>query len=130
MINRLDLMRLFQQHGVKAPGQAYRRAVRVESGEDPMPDFPPSEMSEWTSGQDGEREILRTATPPYGLPLNLSSSAAWQRLGMEVAGTVGGILAQKVSTVWSIAPTAMVFDAIALMADKNIGALPVVENDK
>jgi len=49
---------------------------------------------------------------------------------MEVAGTVGGILAQKVSTVWSIAPTAMIFDAIALMADKNIGALPVVENDK
>src|SRR6201981_4175118 len=49
---------------------------------------------------------------------------------MEVAGTVGGILAQKVSTVWSIAPTAMIFDAIALMADKNIGALPVVQNDK
>jgi CBS domain-containing protein len=49
---------------------------------------------------------------------------------MEVAGTVGGILEQKVSTVWSIAPTAMIFDAIALMADKNIGALPVVENDK
>ena len=49
---------------------------------------------------------------------------------MEVAGTVGGILAQKVSTVWSIAPTAMIFDAIALMADKNIGALPEVENDK
>jgi CBS domain-containing protein len=49
---------------------------------------------------------------------------------MEVAGTVGGILAQKVSTVWSIAPTATIFDAIALMADKNIGALPVVENDK
>ena len=49
---------------------------------------------------------------------------------MEVAGTVGGILAQKVSTVWSIAPTALIFDAIALMADKNIGALPVVENDK
>jgi len=49
---------------------------------------------------------------------------------MEVAGTVGGILAQKVSTVWSIAPTAMIFDAIAFMADKNIGALPVVENDK
>src|SRR6266481_6722090 len=48
---------------------------------------------------------------------------------MEVAGTVSGILAQKGSTVWSIAPTAMVFDAIALMAEKNIGALPVVEND-
>jgi hypothetical protein len=61
LINRLNLMRLFQQHGVKAPGQAYRRAVRVESGEDTMPDFPPSETPEWTSGRDGEREILRTA---------------------------------------------------------------------
>jgi CBS domain-containing protein len=49
---------------------------------------------------------------------------------MEIAGTVSGILAQKGSTVWSIAPAAMVFDAIALMADKNIGALPVVENDR
>jgi CBS domain-containing protein len=47
---------------------------------------------------------------------------------MEVAGTVSGILAQKGSAVWSIAPTAMVFDAIALMADKNIGALPVVDH--
>lgn len=43
---------------------------------------------------------------------------------------VSGILAQKGSTVWSIAPTAMVFDAIAMMADKNVGALPVVENNK
>src|SRR5258708_20815721 len=49
---------------------------------------------------------------------------------MEIAGTISGILAQKVSTVWSIAPTAMVFDAIALMAGKNIGALPVLENDR
>jgi CBS domain-containing protein len=49
---------------------------------------------------------------------------------MEVAGTVSGILAEKGSTVWSIAPTATVFDAIALMAEKNVGALPVVENDK
>ncbi|HET9377454.1 MAG TPA: CBS domain-containing protein [Chthoniobacterales bacterium] len=49
---------------------------------------------------------------------------------MEVAGMVSGILAQKGSTVWSIAPTAMVFDAIAMMADKNVGALPVVENNK
>jgi CBS domain-containing protein len=49
---------------------------------------------------------------------------------MEVAGMVSGILAQKGSTVWSIAPTAMVFDAIALMADKNIGALPVLDNER
>src|SRR5260221_12986358 len=49
---------------------------------------------------------------------------------MEIAGTISGILAQKGSTVWSIAPTAMVFDAIALMAGKNIGALPGLENDR
>jgi len=49
---------------------------------------------------------------------------------MKIAGMISGILAQKGSTVWSIAPAATVFDAIALMADKNIGALPVVEDDR
>jgi CBS domain-containing protein len=49
---------------------------------------------------------------------------------MEIAGSVGGILAHKGSVVWSIAPNAMVFDAIQLMAEKNVGALPVVEDGK
>jgi len=47
---------------------------------------------------------------------------------MEIAGSVGAILAQKGSAVWSIAPNSMVVDAIQLMADKNVGALPVVDN--
>jgi CBS domain-containing protein len=47
---------------------------------------------------------------------------------MEIAGSVGAILAHKGSAVWSIAPNSMVFDAIQLMADKNVGALPVVDN--
>jgi len=48
---------------------------------------------------------------------------------MEVSGRVSAILAQKeVSTVWSIAPNAMVIDAIQVMDEKNVGALPVVEN--
>jgi CBS domain-containing protein len=48
---------------------------------------------------------------------------------MEVSGRVSAILAQKkVSTVWSIAPNAMVIDAIQLMDEKNVGALPVVED--
>ncbi len=47
---------------------------------------------------------------------------------MEIAGSVGAILARKGSAVWSIASNSMVFDAIQLMADKNIGALPVVDN--
>lgn len=50
---------------------------------------------------------------------------------MEVSGRISAILAQKkVSTVWSIAPKAMALDAIRLMDEKNVGALPVVENGK
>jgi CBS domain-containing protein len=49
---------------------------------------------------------------------------------MKIAGTISGILAKKGSTVWSILPAATVFGAIALMADKNIGALPVIESNR
>ena len=49
---------------------------------------------------------------------------------VEVTGTVSAILARKGSEVWSIGPDATVFDAIQTMADKNVGALPVVENDR
>ena len=49
---------------------------------------------------------------------------------MEIAGSISAILAHKGSAVWSIAPNATVFDAIQLMADKNVGALPVLENGK
>jgi CBS domain-containing protein len=49
---------------------------------------------------------------------------------MEIAGSVSAILAHKGSAVWSIAPNATVFDAIQVMADKNVGALPVVENGR
>ena len=47
---------------------------------------------------------------------------------MEITGSVGAILAQKGFAVWSIAPNSTVFEAIQLMADKNVGALPVVDN--
>jgi CBS domain-containing protein len=42
---------------------------------------------------------------------------------------VSAVLAhKKASTVWSIGPNAMVIDAIQLMGEKNVGALPVVDN--
>jgi CBS domain-containing protein len=42
---------------------------------------------------------------------------------------VSAILAhKKASTIWSIGPNAMVSDAIQLMGEKNVGALPVVDN--
>jgi len=38
------------------------------------------------------------------------------------------LVRKKVSTIWSIGPNAMVIDAIELMGQKNVGALPVVDN--
>jgi CBS domain-containing protein len=46
---------------------------------------------------------------------------------MKITAPISEILRGKTNQVWSIAPHATVFDAIALMAEKNIGALPVVE---
>ncbi len=47
---------------------------------------------------------------------------------MDVSGTIDGILSQKSSEIYTITPDATVYDAIELMAKKNIGALLVTEN--
>ncbi len=49
---------------------------------------------------------------------------------MNPHGTIAEILSHKGQNIWSITPEATVFDAIELMADKNIGALLVMEQDK
>jgi CBS domain-containing protein len=49
---------------------------------------------------------------------------------MNPNSTIGEILHIKGNTVWTVSPDIMVFDAIQLMADKNIGALLVTESDK
>ena len=46
------------------------------------------------------------------------------------SGTIGTILHHKGARVWTISPQATVFEAIQLLAQKNIGALPVVEGEK
>lgn len=43
---------------------------------------------------------------------------------------VSALLRTKPAAVWSISPAATVFEAIGLMADKNIGALPVLANGR
>jgi len=40
------------------------------------------------------------------------------------------ILSKKTSELWSIDPDAMVLEAIKIMADKNVGALTVVKDEK
>ena len=50
-------------------------------------------------------------------------------MNIEISGKVSSILAHKAtSPIWSIGPNAMVSDAIRLMDEKNVGALPVVDS--
>ena len=44
--------------------------------------------------------------------------------------TVRQLLDQKGKTVWSIGPDATVFDAVAKMAEKDVGSLLVMDGDK
>jgi len=44
--------------------------------------------------------------------------------------TVSSMLNAKVPGIWSIAPDQTVFEALSLMAEKQCGALVVLENDK
>ncbi len=49
---------------------------------------------------------------------------------MDVSGTIGAILNQKGSEIYSIAPDALVFEAIEMMAAKNVGALLVIRGEE
>jgi len=46
----------------------------------------------------------------------------------ELATTIRDVLKNKAREVWSTRPDATVYQAIELMADKQVGALPVLEN--
>ncbi len=45
---------------------------------------------------------------------------------MKTIVPISSLLHDKGGTVWTVSPDTTVFDAIKLMADKNIGALPVL----
>ena len=49
---------------------------------------------------------------------------------METTTPVGSILDKKGRQIWFIEPTATVFEAISLMAEKNVGALPVMKDSR
>jgi CBS domain-containing protein len=49
---------------------------------------------------------------------------------MTGIGRIGEILTRKGPNIWSVAPEATVFEAIQLMADKNVGALLVMSGDR
>jgi CBS domain-containing protein len=49
---------------------------------------------------------------------------------MKINAPISEILRHKSSQVWTISASATVFDAISLLAGKNVGALPVVEDER
>ena len=65
-----------------------------------------------------------------GSPLTIISQRDYDPLSMELTGKIGSLIAKKGAQVWSLAPTASVYDAIAMMAEKEIGALPIVDGGK
>lgn len=51
-------------------------------------------------------------------------------ISMDVSGTIGAILSQKSKDIFSIRSDAMVFEAIEMMAEKNVGALLVMDGER
>src|SRR5258708_3182950 len=48
---------------------------------------------------------------------------------MKTIGTISNILHHKGRNVWSVSPETKVFDAISLLAEKNVGALLVMSGN-
>ena len=48
----------------------------------------------------------------------------------ELNTTIGAVLKQKSGNIWSTTPDATVYDAIAKMAEKQVGALLVMQQEK
>ncbi len=49
---------------------------------------------------------------------------------MNPNSSIGEILSSKGTNTWAVPPNATVFDAIQIMADKNVGALLVMEGER
>ena len=49
---------------------------------------------------------------------------------MDVSGNIGAILSQKNDEIFSVSPETTVHDAVAMMDEKNVGALLVMKDDK
>src|ERR1700681_3560046 len=49
---------------------------------------------------------------------------------MDVSGNIGAILSQKSGEIFSVSPETTVHDAVAMMDEKNVGALLVMKGQK
>ncbi|MGC2404576.1 MAG: CBS domain-containing protein, partial [Acidobacteriaceae bacterium] len=62
--------------------------------------------------------------------MTIISREDYHPLPMELTGKISSLLGKKGHQVWSLPAGASVYDAITLMAEKEIGALPVVEDGR
>jgi signal-transduction protein with cAMP-binding, CBS, and nucleotidyltransferase domain len=49
---------------------------------------------------------------------------------MELSGTIGSLMRNKGGQVWSLSPSASVYEAVVMMAEKQVGALLVMQNEQ
>jgi len=49
---------------------------------------------------------------------------------MDVSGNISAILNQKGREIFTVSPDATVFDAVSLLADKNVGAVLVMDGER
>jgi CBS domain-containing protein len=49
---------------------------------------------------------------------------------MDVSGNISAILNQKGTEIFSVPPDATVFDAVSLLAEKNVGAVLVMDGER
>ncbi|MGB7137664.1 MAG: CBS domain-containing protein [Acidobacteriaceae bacterium] len=56
------------------------------------------------------------------------SGEDYASLLMEVAGKIGTLLQKKTSEIWSLEPSASVYEAVRIMAEKEVGALLVMRD--
>jgi CBS domain-containing protein len=49
---------------------------------------------------------------------------------MDVSGNISAILNQKSREIYSVSPNHSVFDAVSLLAEKNIGAVLVIDGER
>ena len=84
---------------------------------------------DFAPGDGARREVLQRAAHLVSFAFHLGGLLREQRLSiMDVSGTIDAILSQKGGETFSVSPDATVFEAIELMANKNVGALLVLEN--
>ena len=118
-----DEMFYLLARGIPAAGRAPAARRRISQRS-------PRASARADSGRETRGADRREVRPPRTLIVCVHFPAAGILTCMDVSGTIDKILRQKNGQIWSIRPDATVYDAIELMAEKNVGALLVMENEQ